>query len=267
MSPRSRTCKTPRRSGGAVSQLYHLGHRTRFLTAPTPDCSPDTSPEQRAFAPRPIIFPQVSSRERGTRHSAWPAWPAAASAPATRRPGWWSRRSAGSQRTRPAGSAPRSPAGPPWPPWRCAARVTATRLLGVRVGQSRHRRPGPGRPGRAPSGHRSRSSATRRITPSSTRIAVFSRSAAPVPSKSRAPVSQSRSAAGAGAAISAGNRCVTSLPPFLFFSRVPQTVVTHSATRPLVTGGCGRTALTAGWQAGTASAGRGDGAGGGRAGA
>ena len=66
--------------------------------------------------------------------------------------------------------------------------------------------------GRAPSGQASRSSATRRTTPSSTRIAVFSRSGAPVPSNSRAPVSQSRPCAGGGAAISAGNLCVTSIP-------------------------------------------------------
>ena len=79
---------------------------------------------------------------------------------------------------------------------------------------------------------------------------MFSRSAAPVPSKSRAPVSQSRSAAGAGAAISAGNlmrHVVTTLP---VFSRVPQTVVTHSAPRR-PGGQAVRTALTAGWQAGT----------------
>src|SRR5690348_3249939 len=57
------------------------------------------------------------------------------------------------------------------------------------------------------------------MTPSSIRIAVFPRSAAPVPSKSRAPVSQSRPSSGAGAAINAGNLCVTSLPPFLLSER------------------------------------------------
>ena len=44
---------------------------------------------------------------------------------------------------------------------------------------------------------------------------MFSRSGVPVPSNSRAPVSQSRPCAGAGAAISAGNLCVTSIPPLL----------------------------------------------------
>src|SRR5580704_9388635 len=52
------------------------------------------------------------------------------------------------------------------------------------------------------------------MRPSATKIAVCSRSGAPVPLNSRAPVSQSRPRAGAGAAISAGNLCVTSkLPP------------------------------------------------------
>src|SRR5262249_34614284 len=59
----------------------------------------------------------------------------------------------------------------------------------------------------------SSAAATRRITPSSTSTATPARAGPPVPSTSRTPASHSRSAPGAGAAISAGNRCGMPVPP------------------------------------------------------
>ena len=57
---------------------------------------------------------------------------------------------------------------------------------------------------------------------------MLSRGGAPVPSNSRAPVSQSRPRAGAGAAISAGNLCVTSkLPPAVLGTAAFRNVVSH----------------------------------------
>ena len=106
------------------------------------------------------------------------------------------------------------------------------------------------------------------MTPSSTRIAVFSRSAAPVPSKSRAPVSQSRSAAGAGAAISAGNlmrHVVTTLSCLL--TGTPDCCNALRAARSGWRAEAGGRRMTAGWRGGDGGCGTGrDGAGGGEGG-